>query len=104
MNLKIAPRGSGKTTELIEYAARNNIPILCFTKLEQKEKIEMANKMGLNIKTILWGENNRGTNYSKVCIDEFFSVFQILLSANGYQCDFATGSWPQIFEFIMDRS
>ena len=49
MEIIYKERGSGKTKDLIQRSAKNNIPILVATEIEKQNLMLKANVLGINI-------------------------------------------------------
>ena len=75
MKVIIRPRGYGKTTLLVQIAAKNNLPILCAHKCNARIYETRAKELGLSIpqvftvKDLIQGRT-RGKTYKHILVDE----------------------------------
>lgn len=86
MEFIIKPRGTGKTSDLIEITLQNDIPILTGSNKEHYEvlcrKMNCPTPVIFTVDDLKKG-NHKGYNYDKVLVDDIDLVLKRLLSDYG---------------------
>ena len=89
MKVIIRPRGHGKTTLLVQTAAKNNLPILCARKCNARIYEIRAKELGLpapqifTVNDMLQGRT-RGLSYKEILIDEADDVLTEFIGETSY--------------------
>ena len=88
MKYIIKPRGLGKTTDLIELAAANDLPILTATNQGVEYIKVLSRRMGYDVKVYslydIKTNKTRGLINKEILVDETDSVFKELLKDYGF--------------------
>lgn len=89
MKVIIRPRGYGKTTLLVQTAAKNNFPILCARQCNKRIYEVRAKELGLPVPQIFTVNDmlqgrTRGTCYKNMLVDEADDVLAQFMKETSY--------------------
>lgn len=78
MKLMIGTPGTGKTKEILELSARNNVPVLCESDERKERLLVKAQGYGVYIPTpIVFNEDL--SNVEEVYVDDVQRLFDVML-------------------------
>lgn len=92
MKVYVMPRGSGKTTALIEESNKTQIPILVSDSRRANDIEYMAKDLGLDIPEPIVVGRTRGVINTSVLVDDLDSVIGVMFRRFGYDPKIATMS------------
>lgn len=72
-------RMCGKTYDLIHKSSQNGIPIMCYTHQQCSQVENMANKIGVNIRTISFHKVVNGFYIGSVMIDNIEDILKAII-------------------------
>ena len=89
MKVIVRPRGYGKTTLLVQTAAKNNFPILCARECNKRIYEIRAKQLGLPVPQIFTVHDmlqgrTRGLNYRNFLVDEADDVLAQFMGETSY--------------------